>query len=151
MEIASQDTSNSATIAALQKQVEELSARVGPDLLDGGQATPQPDAADRAKKAKALRPRLGERAALLTRIDEAVDQLAEFVMAERALRADLRAIGIPREYREIMGDEVVAQAIMAKLAEKGVGRGRGFDRTIARPPLAALADFHPLILNALKG
>ena len=148
MEISSQNTSNSATIAALQKQVEELSARVGPDLLDSGPATPLPP---KKRDTKALQTRLAERGHLLKRIDEAVDQLAEFVMAERALRADLRAIGIPKEFREIMSDEIFLKAVLAKLAEKGVGRDHRFDRSAAKPPLAALADFHPLILNALKG
>ena len=154
MDIASTDTSNGAQIAALQKRVDDLSARVGPDLLDGPSVNPDHAALMEKRQARAEKAErmLPERRELLLRVDEAIDQLAECVMAERALRADIRAIGLPKEFREPMSDEIVLNAILAKLAEKGVGRDRGvLDRSIAKPPLAALADLHPIILRAIRG
>jgi hypothetical protein len=160
MDISRQDNSNQAEISRLKTIVAALSDKLAAFLPPSEEMAS--DAADfdaevaRQAKVEKIGQLFRERTELLKRIDEAIDQLGEFVRAETMLRRDIAAqgllSGIDKDRRNsFLGDVTTNNLILARLGEFGIGKDRRHDRNEVIPKLASLVETQNFILKQVQG
>lgn len=108
---------------------------------------------ERKGRADRLKVILSERAELLQRIDETIDMLREFVIAEQLSRHGVSELakGIRRDLRDPLSNDVaVLNAICARLGEFGLAADRRLDKSKPNRRVSTLAGIHENIIAELK-
>jgi hypothetical protein len=109
---------------------------------------------DRKARSNRLKTVLSERAALLQRIDEAIDLLGELFRAEKVSRVDIwqMAKGARSDLREqIASDVLVLNTICARLGDYRLNPDRRFDKSQPSPKCEVLANIHQPLIQSMQG